>query len=228
VPAPRPPLPRHKAHHLHPSAASPCAAEALPTGAQQRQPPWLPRARGLGSRQAHGLGVCVCMLAAWPRSVLSSPRCLLLQDLSTLEPAKLTPLSPEVISRQATINIGECHSLGEAGLLHQTSSSAALRWLCRQACSAPGLLSAAPAHEWRRAYRPAGAAAPWCVVADSPLLISLCRHHWSRGARQVHSGQGHIWRADGALALGAAAAAAAAAWAAAGQLAACLPACCCE
>ena len=28
------------------------------------------------------------------------------QDLSTLDVAKLTPLSPEVISRQATINIG--------------------------------------------------------------------------------------------------------------------------
>eukprot|EP01088_Endostelium_zonatum_P017704 TRINITY_DN5352_c0_g1_i2.p1 TRINITY_DN5352_c0_g1~~TRINITY_DN5352_c0_g1_i2.p1 ORF type:complete len:478 (+),score=122.21 TRINITY_DN5352_c0_g1_i2:109-1542(+) len=28
------------------------------------------------------------------------------QDLNTLDPAKLTPLSPEVISRQATINIG--------------------------------------------------------------------------------------------------------------------------
>ena len=31
---------------------------------------------------------------------------LIEQDLSTLNPAKLTPLSPEVISRQATINIG--------------------------------------------------------------------------------------------------------------------------
>jgi hypothetical protein len=28
------------------------------------------------------------------------------QDLATLDPSKLTPLSPEVISRQATINIG--------------------------------------------------------------------------------------------------------------------------
>ena len=28
------------------------------------------------------------------------------QDLSTLDVSKLTPLSPEVISRQATINIG--------------------------------------------------------------------------------------------------------------------------
>ena len=31
---------------------------------------------------------------------------LLPQDLSTLDPATLTPLSAEVISRQATINIG--------------------------------------------------------------------------------------------------------------------------
>lgn len=28
------------------------------------------------------------------------------QDLATLDPARLTPLSPEIISRQATINIG--------------------------------------------------------------------------------------------------------------------------
>ena len=29
-----------------------------------------------------------------------------LQNLKTLDPSKLTPLTPEVISRQATINIG--------------------------------------------------------------------------------------------------------------------------
>jgi hypothetical protein len=33
-----------------------------------------------------------------------------LQDLKTLDVNKLTPLSPEVISRQATINIGELSS----------------------------------------------------------------------------------------------------------------------
>ena len=33
-------------------------------------------------------------------------RCAGLQDLAKLNPAELTPLSPEVISRQATINIG--------------------------------------------------------------------------------------------------------------------------
>jgi translation initiation factor 2 subunit 3 len=32
--------------------------------------------------------------------------CLPKQDLETLDPSKLTPLSPEVIGRQATINIG--------------------------------------------------------------------------------------------------------------------------
>lgn len=33
---------------------------------------------------------------------------LSVQNLATLDVAKLTPLSPEVISRQATINIGAC------------------------------------------------------------------------------------------------------------------------
>jgi hypothetical protein len=37
----------------------------------------------------------------------SSEECgLATQDLATLNPAALNPLSPEVISRQATINIG--------------------------------------------------------------------------------------------------------------------------
>lgn len=33
---------------------------------------------------------------------------LMEQDLGTMDPSKLHPLSPEVISRQATINIGAC------------------------------------------------------------------------------------------------------------------------
>ena len=33
---------------------------------------------------------------------------LAVQDLASLDVTKLTPLSPEVISRQATINIGAC------------------------------------------------------------------------------------------------------------------------
>ena len=31
---------------------------------------------------------------------------MIMQDLTKLNPEELTPLSPEVISRQATINIG--------------------------------------------------------------------------------------------------------------------------
>ena len=33
---------------------------------------------------------------------------LSVQDAASLDPSTLTPLSPEVISRQATINIGAC------------------------------------------------------------------------------------------------------------------------
>jgi hypothetical protein len=33
------------------------------------------------------------------------------QSLDTLDPTKITPLSPEVISRQATINIGKTSTL---------------------------------------------------------------------------------------------------------------------
>ena len=32
--------------------------------------------------------------------------CIAVQDLTTLDPSRLTALTPEVISRQATINIG--------------------------------------------------------------------------------------------------------------------------
>ena len=35
---------------------------------------------------------------------------LSVQDLSTLDPSRLTALTPEVISRQATINIGSLHN----------------------------------------------------------------------------------------------------------------------
>lgn len=42
--------------------------------------------------------------------------CWELQDLKTLDVTKLTPLSPDVISRQATINIGELRWGAAAGL----------------------------------------------------------------------------------------------------------------
>ena len=48
-------------------------------------------------------------------------RVVVLQDLKTLDVAKLTPLSPEVISRQATINIGE-QLLSFVWLAHEHST----------------------------------------------------------------------------------------------------------
>lgn len=44
--------------------------------------------------------------AAAPAGGRSASSRLAVQDISKLDPAKLTPLTPEVISRQATINIG--------------------------------------------------------------------------------------------------------------------------
>ena len=40
------------------------------------------------------------------------------QDLTKLKPAELTPLSPEVISRQATINIGTLPYMHSQYALH--------------------------------------------------------------------------------------------------------------
>lgn len=49
-----------------------------------------------------------CTLNAHWLQIGSLMACLIdMQDLTTLDVTKLTPLSPEVISRQATINIGE-------------------------------------------------------------------------------------------------------------------------
>jgi len=39
-------------------------------------------------------------------NIMKKQPLLSVQDLETLNPDKVTPLSPEVISRQATINIG--------------------------------------------------------------------------------------------------------------------------
>ena len=41
-----------------------------------------------------------------PAAPASTSSHLAEQDLATMDPSKLTPLTPEVISRQATINIG--------------------------------------------------------------------------------------------------------------------------
>lgn len=41
--------------------------------------------------------------------IMAKQKTLCPQTLERLDPSKLTPLSPEVISRQATINIGTFH-----------------------------------------------------------------------------------------------------------------------
>lgn len=91
------------------------------------------------------------------------------QDLSKLNVAELTPLTPEVISRQATINIGEL--------------AAALFW--RQAgrdimLPVPGCIPL---------RHPA-------FICRLPQSFRLCRHNWPCGAWQVHGGEGHLGRAD--------------------------------
>lgn len=50
-------------------------------------------------------GCIINMASMLQAPVLKIVTCLW-QDLSKLKPSELTPLSPEVISRQATINIG--------------------------------------------------------------------------------------------------------------------------
>ena len=51
-----------------------------------------------------------------PAAPASKSSHLAKQDLATMDPSKLNPLSPEVISRQATINIGELLPLLCSGL----------------------------------------------------------------------------------------------------------------
>jgi len=57
--------------------------------------------------------------ACFPLQPLSSSYLqsgLAIQDLESLDVTKLNPLSPEVISRQATINIGTCSAAGDLNL----------------------------------------------------------------------------------------------------------------
>ena len=61
------------------------------------------------------------------------PDKLAVQDLATLDVAKLHPLSPEVISRQATINIG---ARAPTRSRRRRRSSSSLTRACRQAPSA--------------------------------------------------------------------------------------------
>lgn len=97
--------PRLSAPPHHPRSAK--AQQAARRASGPPQQPWR-RApgRGSGSRQVGRHVRGSLGLLARPARRPDPPRTALPQDLSTLDASKLTPLSPEVISRQATINIG--------------------------------------------------------------------------------------------------------------------------
>ena len=77
------------------------------------QGPW--RARKTARAERAGMAAIAPPTAAMaaakisdePAAPASKSSHLAKQDLATMDPSKLNPLSPEVISRQATINIGE-------------------------------------------------------------------------------------------------------------------------
>ena len=77
------------------------------------QGPW--RARKTARAERAGMAAIAPPTAAMaaakisdePAAPASKSSHLAKQDLATMDPAKLNALSPEVISRQATINIGE-------------------------------------------------------------------------------------------------------------------------
>lgn len=56
-----------------------------------------------------------CKSEAASDACRANSKCVL-QNLNTLDPSKLTPLTPEVISRQATINIG-AHRVPQHGCI---------------------------------------------------------------------------------------------------------------
>jgi hypothetical protein len=64
------------------------------------------------------------LAAAFEQGVEKQKSNLMKQDLATLDVSTLTPLSPQVISRQATINIGETIFFGDFFFpVHVLSSS---------------------------------------------------------------------------------------------------------
>lgn len=77
------------------------------------------------------------------------------QSLDTLDVSKLTPLSPEVISRQATINIGAC-----------AARARALRGCC--CCRRTRSPAGAQRRSRRQRVSPAGAAAGAAAPRTSP------------------------------------------------------------
>lgn len=101
---------------------------------------------------------------------------LMEQDLSKLDVTTLHPLSPEVISRQATINIGKlCSLLNCLNLLHMVIATLELNWIFHTSSwwlsGAPKFLSKLMI--WNLTY---------CI-----------RHHWSCGTWKVNSRKSNIW-----------------------------------
>lgn len=88
------------------------------------------------------------------------------QDLATLDVSKLTPLSPEVISRQATINIGAGRAWAGPGMLAWPGIAALLQCGPRQACSTPP--AAGGAHERAAAAGGGGSPTPLAGCATRP------------------------------------------------------------
>lgn len=113
---------------------------------------------------------------------LSSANCIW-QDLSKLKPSELTPLSPEVISRQATINIGTPLScpLKLCSCFYELTQY--LRDTAITICSNLGApAKAAPSSDLHAIF--------------SKLMSGLCRDHRTCGSWQVNSGESHQWRTD--------------------------------
>ena len=108
-------------------------------------------------------------------SNLFSACAVAVQDLANLKVEELTPLTPEVISRQATINIGAARTVPQLCVLrgHDELASAVAIVLGRNFASA-------------------------CTCGRHHVLL-ICRHHRTRGARQVDSRQSHFWCANSAL-----------------------------
>ena len=96
------------------SRCCPTPSHTSPPAAHQHagRPPSSGSSTAMAGKGGKGLREQACTTrgvhtaGARPRSSADPPRRCLLQDLATLDATKLTPLSPEVISRQATINIG--------------------------------------------------------------------------------------------------------------------------
>lgn len=110
----------------------------------------------------------------------SKKKLSLSQDLATLDVTKLTPLSPEVISRQATINIGEREKEREHLREREDCVEEESIDLYSFGLSPLDLFLHLSLH----------------LLHLSLHLFHNNRNHRARRPRQVHGRQGHLGRAD--------------------------------